>query len=79
MLPTPVAGVFSDRFGRKTILVPNVWALLAATVVFGVARSLNLPNAFSFLTAATPKENRGAFFSLNSTILRLGHTVARYS
>ena len=56
-------------------LAPNVWALLVATVVFGVAQSLNLPNAFSLLTAAAPKENRGAFLALNSTILRLGQTV----
>ena len=34
-----------------------------------------LPNAFSPLTAAAPKENRGAFLSLNSTSLRLGQTI----
>lgn len=34
-----------------------------------------LLNAFSPLTAAAPKENRGAFLSLNSTILRLGQTI----
>ena len=56
-------------------LVPNVWVLLVPTVIFGVAQSLNLPNSFSLLTAASPKENRGAFLSLNSTILRLGQTV----
>ena len=56
-------------------LVPNVWKLFAATVILGVAQSLNLPNAFSLLTAASPKENRGAFLALNSTILRLGQTV----
>lgn len=56
-------------------LAPNVWALLVPTVVFGVAQSLNLPNSFSLLTTAAPKENRGAFLSLNSTILRLGQTI----
>jgi MFS family permease len=56
-------------------LAPNVWALLLPTVIFGVAQSLNLPNSFSLLTAAAPKENRGAFLALNSTILRLGQTV----
>lgn len=56
-------------------LAPNAWALLVPTIVFGVAQSLNLPNSFSLLTAAAPKENRGAFLSLNSTILRLGQTV----
>ena len=56
-------------------LAPSVWALLVPTVIFGIAQSLNLPNAFSLLTAAAPKENRGAFLALNSTILRLGQTV----
>ena len=54
---------------------PNVWTLLVPTVVFGVAQSLNVPYAFSLLTAATPKENRGAFLAVNSTTLRLGQTV----
>lgn len=56
-------------------LAPSAWVLLVPTIVFGVAQSLNLPNAFSLLTAAAPKENRGAFLALNSTILRLGQTV----
>jgi sugar phosphate permease len=55
--------------------MPSVWLLLVPTVVFGVAQSLNLPNSFSLLTAAAPRENRGAFISLNSTILRLGQTI----
>lgn len=56
-------------------LASNVWLLLVPTVIFGVAHSLNLPNSFSLLTAAAPKENRGAFLALNSTILRLGQTI----
>ncbi|QIN79144.1 MFS transporter [Rubrobacter marinus] len=84
-------GRLSSRFSEKALirlsfilyavalcavpLAPNVWTLLVATVVFGVAQSLNLPNSFSLLTAAAPTENRGAFLALNSTILRLGQTV----
>ncbi|MBA3474463.1 MAG: MFS transporter [Rubrobacter sp.] len=56
-------------------LVPNVWLLLVPTVIFGVAQSLNLPPAFSLLNEAAPAENRGAFISINSTILRLGQTL----
>ena len=56
-------------------LVPAVWMLLASTVIFGVAQSLNLPNSFSLLNEAAPNENRGAFMSLNSTILRIGQTL----
>ncbi len=36
---------------------------------------LNLPPAFSLLNEAAPDENRGAFISINSTILRLGQTL----
>lgn len=56
-------------------LVPDVWLLFVPTVIFGVAQSLNLPNAFSLLNEAAPDENRGAFISINSTILRLGQTL----
>jgi sugar phosphate permease len=56
-------------------LVSNVWLLLVPTVIFGVAQSLNLPPAFSLLNEAAPDENRGAFISINSTILRLGQTL----
>jgi ACDE family multidrug resistance protein len=41
----------------------------------GVAQSLNFPPAFSLLNEAAPDENRGAFISINSTILRLGQTL----
>ena len=56
-------------------LVPNVWLLLVPTMIFGVAQSLNLPPVFSLLNEAAPDENRGAFISINSTILRLGQTL----
>lgn len=56
-------------------LIPSVWLLLLPTVIFGVAQSLNLPPVFSLLNEATPDENRGAFISINSTILRLGQTL----
>ena len=56
-------------------LVPSVWLLLVPTVIFGVAQSMNIPNSFSLLNEAAPSENRGAFMSINSTILRLGQTL----
>ncbi len=56
-------------------LVPTVWLLLVPTVIFGVAQSINLPSAFSLLNEAAPPENRGAFVSINSTVLRLGQTL----
>lgn len=84
-------GRLNERFSEKALirasfvlyavalilvpLVPVVWMLLASTVIFGVAQSLNLPNSFSLLNEAAPDENRGAFMSLNSTILRIGQTL----
>ncbi len=84
-------GWLTSRFSEKTLirtsfafyaaalilipLVPNVWLLLVPTVLFGVAQSLNLPPVFSLLNEAAPDENRGAFISINSTILRLGQTL----
>jgi ACDE family multidrug resistance protein len=56
-------------------LVPSVWLLLVPAVIFGVAQGLYIPNAFSLLNKAAPSENRGAFISINSTILRLGQTL----
>ncbi len=56
-------------------LMPSVGLLLVPTVLFGLAQSLNLPNAFSLLTDAAPQENRGVFISINSTMLRLGQTL----
>ena len=85
------AGRLAHRFSEKALirssyllyaialclvpLVPSVWLLFVPTVLFGVAQTLNLPNSFSLLNAAAPVENRGAFISLNSTILRLGQTL----
>ena len=84
-------GWLTSRFSEKTLirtsfvfyaaalmlipLVPNVWLLLVPTVIFGAAQSLNLPPVFSLLNEAAPDDNRGAFISINSTILRLGQTL----
>jgi MFS family permease len=90
-LASTQAGRLAARFSEKALirtsyllyavslclvpLVPSVWLLFVPTVLFGVAQTLNLPNAFSLLNEAAPDENRGAFISLNSTILRLGQTL----
>ena len=90
-LASTQAGRLADRFSEKALirtsyllyavslclvpLVPSVWLLFVPAMLFGVAQTLNLPNAFSLLNEAAPDENRGAFISLNSTILRLGQTL----
>jgi len=90
-LASTQAGRLAARFSEKALirtsyllyavslclvpLVPSVWLLFVPAMLFGVAQTLNLPNAFSLLNEAAPDENRGAFISLNSTILRLGQTL----
>lgn len=87
-LASTQAGRLAERFSEKVLirtsyllyavslclvpLVPSVWLLFVPTVLFGVAQTLNLPNAFSLLNEAAPDENQDAFISINSTILRLG-------
>jgi MFS family permease len=56
-------------------LASSIWLLFVSTAIFGVAQSLNLPNSFSLLNEAAPDQNRGAFISINSTVLRLGQTL----
>lgn len=57
-------------------LVPSVWLLFVPMLVFGVAQGFNLPNVYSLLNEDAPdQEHRGAFISINSTILRLGQVL----
>lgn len=56
-------------------LVPELWLLLVPAVILGVANGINIPSIFSLLNEYAPSDNRGAFLSINGTILRLGQTV----
>lgn len=60
-------------------LVPSVWLLFVPMMNFGVARSLNIPNAYSILNKDDlDQEHRGAFISLNSTVFRLGQILGPF-
>lgn len=57
-------------------LVPSVWLLFVPMLIVGVAQGFNLPNVYSLLNADAPdEEHRGAFISINGTILRLGQVL----
>jgi ACDE family multidrug resistance protein len=60
-------------------LVPSAWLLFVPMMTFGVAQSLNIPNAYSILNKDAPdQEHRGAFISLNSTVFRLGQVLGPF-
>lgn len=56
-------------------LVGSPWLLLAPAAVFGVAQGINIPNLLTLLNGFAPDENRGAFMSVNGSVLRLGQTI----
>ena len=84
-------GRMAQRFGHilpmkagfVLYFVVNIWfasagSLLffaAGVLLFGVAQGLNLPNMNSAIADLAPDAQRGAFMSLNGTMLRLGQTI----
>jgi MFS family permease len=56
-------------------LLPNVWLLLIPTVLFGIARGVNLPSLQMLLVQMAPMNQRAAIMSFNGMILRLGQTI----
>jgi ACDE family multidrug resistance protein len=55
--------------------IPTVWMLPIATVIFGFAQGINIPNILSLLTATASTGTRGALMSTNGMVLRLGQTL----
>lgn len=56
-------------------LAPNVWTLIAATVVFGTAQGLNRPAIQTRLVNLAPAATRSVTLSLNATALRVGQAL----
>ena len=56
-------------------LMPSMWLLLLPGLVFGVAQGANLPSMQTAVAALAPLEYRGAFMSINGTVLRMGQTL----
>ncbi|MFP3975555.1 MAG: MFS transporter [Chloroflexota bacterium] len=55
--------------------IPNLWLLLIATVVFGLAHGTVLPGIMTSVASLAPLEHRGAFMSVNGAVLRSGQTI----
>jgi len=56
-------------------LVPGVWGVGMASLLYGVAQGLNQPALQTRLTELSSDASRGVILSLNGTILRLGQAV----
>jgi len=55
--------------------VPNLWALLIPTLIFGVAHGISNPSRLTLLAGLAPIKHRAAFMSISATVLRLGETL----
>ena len=56
-------------------LAPTITLLLLPAALFGVANGISIPSILTMLTGLAPAEYRGAFMSVNATVLRMGQTL----
>ncbi|MDP2729498.1 MAG: MFS transporter [Dehalococcoidales bacterium] len=56
-------------------LMPSLWLLLLPAIIFGIGGGLNMPAIQTSVADLAPLEYRGAFMSINSTMIRLGQTI----
>ena len=56
-------------------LMPSLWFVLIPDVIFGIALGATLPSLQTVIAGMAPIEHRGAFMSINATILRAGQAV----
>jgi len=56
-------------------LAPNVALLLVPAMLFGVANGISIPSILTMLTELAPAEYRGAFMSVNASVIRMGQTL----
>ncbi len=87
-------GKLSKKFSSKQLLIASfvlymtslVLSSLASNMVlfiipifiYGLAHGIFLPNIQTRISIITPAEYRGAFMSINSTVLRLGQTAGPF-
>jgi MFS family permease len=55
--------------------VPEFWLLPVATILYGAAQGINLPNVQSIIAGMAPRDNRAAFMSINRMVSQLGQAL----
>ena len=55
--------------------MPSLWLLLIPATICGIASGANMPSIQTSVAELAPLEYRGAFMSLNTTMLRVGQTL----
>lgn len=92
MLGAVVGGAFADRFGRRAILVsggivfivgsllalwsPDVWTLIAARMLLGLAIGFTSVTAPVYVSELAPPQSRGMLIGLYQFALTLGIALA---
>ena len=56
-------------------LMPSLGLLFLPAVIFGIANGVSSPSIQTEVTALAPLEQRAAFMSINSMMIRLGQTL----
>ena len=84
-------GRISRRFSEATLIkaafliyalalvlippMPNLWLLLVPPAILGIAQGINMPSIMTGVASLAPVEYRGAFMSINSTMMGLGQAL----
>jgi MFS transporter, DHA1 family, tetracycline resistance protein len=87
---SPILGAWSDRFGRRPViliscfglafdyvimaLAPNLGWLFLGRIISGITTS-NIPTAYAYVTDVTPPERRAKVFGWISAVFGLGFIV----
>jgi len=87
---SPLLGAWSDRFGRRPVILISCFGLAVDYVIMALAPSLrwlflgrlisgvttsNIPTAFAYVTDVTPPEKRAKPFGLISAAFGLGFVI----
>ena len=84
-------GTLANRFSSKKLLVsayliypaalilayfmPTIYLFIIPVFIYGFANGILIPNIQTQISILAPAEYRGAFMSINSSVLRLGQTI----
>jgi MFS family permease len=71
-----IAGFLLYSIGLALIpYMPSIWMLLIPTLIFGLGHGVNIPSILTLMSGFAPFEQRAAFMSMNSMVLRGGQTI----